>query len=98
MLYERYLRFGSNGRLLLHVALIGGLLAKHSDSELCIVKTTATILVIGVEEWAKLILGEVHATLFKDSLELGEVNGTRIHDVEVLEHFHETGFFRHLGI
>ena len=80
------------------MALIGGFLTKHSHGKLCIVQTTAAILVIGVEERAKLLLREVHATLFKDSLKLGKIDGTRIHDVEVLEHFHETSFFRHLGV
>ena len=98
LLYERYLRFGGDGRLLLHVALIGGLLAEHRDGKLRVVQTTATIPVVGVKERAKLILGEVHASLLQDSLKLGKIDGTRVHDVEVLEHFHETGFFRHFSI
>ena len=80
------------------MALIGGFLTKHSHGKLCIVQTTAAILVIGVEERAKLLLREVHATLFKDSLKLGKINGTRIHDVEVLEHLHEASLFRQLRI
>ena len=88
VLYERYLRFGGNGRFLLHMALIGGFLTKDSYGKLCIVQTTATILVIRVEERAKLVLWEVHATLFEDSTELGKIDSSRVHDVKVLEHLH----------
>ena len=94
----RYLRLGGDRRLPLHLALGGGFFTEDSDGKLCVVKATTAISIIDVEEWTKLLLRVVHAALFQDTTELGKVNRTLVHDVKILEHLHQTGFFRHLCI
>ena len=97
-LKERCLRFGGHRGFLLHLSLLGSLLAKDSDGEFFVVKAATAVLVVAVEEGAQLLGGEVHAAFFEHALELVEVHTARVHHVEVLEHLHEAGLFRHLGI
>ena len=46
------------------MALGCGFFTKDSDGELGVVKTSATISVIGIEEGTKLFFREVHAAFF----------------------------------
>ena len=73
-------------------------MAEDCHRELLVVETAATVAVISLKEGTKLLLWIVHARLLKYALELGEVNRSRIHDVEVLEHLHEASLFRQLRI
>lgn len=93
-----YLRFGLYWRFSLHLALLSRFLAKNGNCKLLIIQTVALIFVVEVEQGAQLLLREVHASLFEYTLEGGKVYRALVHDIEVLEHFHETSFFRHLCI
>ena len=95
---EGDLRFGGNRWLPLQLALASGLATEDSHCELSVVEAAAAILVIGVEEGPQLFLRIVHARFLEHALELRKVDCTGIHHVEVLEHLHEAGLFRHLRI
>ena len=70
-------------------------MAEDCHRELLVVETAAAVAVISLKEGTKLLLWIVHTRLLKYALELGEVNRSRIHDVEVLEHLHEASLLRH---
>ena len=93
-----HLRFGFYRGFSLHLAFLSRFLAKNGDCKLLVIQAIALIFVVEVEQGTQLLLREVHASLFEHTLEGGKVYRTLVHDIEVLEHFHETSFFRHLSI
>ena len=92
------LRSGVDGWSFLDLSFGGRFFAKDCDGKLCVVEAAALVFVVGVEEGTQLLLREVHARLLEDSLKLGEIYSTCVHDVKVLEHLHQASLFRHLGI
>lgn len=90
--------FCGHGGLLLHLSLLGSLLAEDSDGELLVVQAATAITIVTVKEGAKLIGREVHAAFFEHALELVEIDTARVHHIEELEHLHEAGLLGHLGI
>ena len=40
----------------------------------------------------------LHSALFEGTAELVKVNSAGVHHVKILEHLHETGLLRHLGV
>ena len=93
-----HLRLGCNGSLSLKLALGSCLLTENGDGKLRVAESTASILVVALEQGPELFLRVIHAALFEHASELGEVNGAGVHDVEVLEHLHEASLFAHLGV